>query len=182
MLTWIAIGLLAAVALIAVPAIVGALLPKEFSGRAHVTFPAPLEEVFEALSDFEKHPLSCSQARRVERLEVEGGLPAWREDLGPSALIVRTIESEPPRRLVREVEDTVVPMRARWTYELYRTEAGTEVAIHQAGAIERGTWHVPFFRFAMRVTGGASSGPRRHLDSIAKSLSTAVGTAAGPAR
>jgi len=178
---WLIVALsLPVVAVLAVAAI-GSLLPKEFAGRAEAVFPRPPEAVFAAIADFERHPMSSTLARKVERLAGEGARPAWRESLGSSTVEVRTVAEEPPRRVVRDLRDSVVPMAARWSIELAPEGAAarTRVTVVQTGTVERGTAHVPFFRFILHVLGGARKGPEAYLAFLAKDLGPAPADAPG---
>ncbi len=170
---WILVALSVPIVALAIVAVVGTFLPEDFSGRAEAVFAQPPEAVFTALMDFEKHPVSSHMAKKVERIADEGGLPAWREALDSSVVTVRTVALDRPRLLVRELEDSVVPMSARWTIELAPVAGGTRVTVVQTGTVESGTWHVPFFRFILRVVGGASMGPRAFLGALETDLGVA---------
>jgi uncharacterized protein YndB with AHSA1/START domain len=164
---WIAGGL---AALVATPMVVGWLLPKRYRNGVVRELPAPPEEVFRALLDFDRHPMTGSMRRRTETIAAEGTRQSWREDMGNSVVTVRTVDAEPPRRLVRELEDSVVPMRSRWQYLLEPTPSGTRVTVVEEGTIEAGTWHVPLFRIMVRVMKGR--GIQAHLDAVAQSLAS----------
>jgi hypothetical protein len=167
------IGVVVAIPVLAVVAmaVVGSLLPKEFSGRAEAVFKAPPTAVWEAIQDYSKHPMCQSESTGFEKLPDENGLPSWREQLGTrDRIVIRTTAAEAPARLTRELSSEVVPMKARWSFELSPEGSGTRVTIVQTGVIESGTWHVPFFRAMMRLFDGASAGPRNFLDAVRRTL------------
>ena len=126
--------------------------------------PAPPDDVWRAHNEYERHSKPGSARRRAEPIDAQGPGPAWREDMGSSVVTVRTVEAELPRRLVRELADSVVPMRARWEYQLDPTPTGTRVTVVEDGVIESGTWHVPIFRLMVRLMKGR--GIKAHLDSL----------------
>jgi len=60
-----------------------------------------------------------------ERLPDEDGLPVWTEDIGSTVVPVRTVEATPPRKLVRRMTDSVVPMTAAWSLRSSPTRAAS---------------------------------------------------------
>jgi hypothetical protein len=166
---WIGLGVL--VALAAVSALAGLALPREHRSAVEAKFSQPSPAVWAALADYRRHPVSGPMARKVEPIE-EGPLPSWREDLGRTVVTVRTVEADPPRRLVRTGQDAVVPMTARWVYELAPSEPGTRVRLSQEIAIDSGNWRTPFFRIMIRLF--PAGGPKAHLAAVARTLGDTV--------
>lgn len=166
MLTWILILVGGIVAIPVLAAIIGFLLPAEFAGGAELVIAAPPDTVWTALTDVEKHPFAGAQARRVNRMPDEGGLPVWQEDLGQTVITARVVELEPNRRRVVEASDSVVPISIRSVCELTAVPEGTRLRIENRGRIERGTWHVPFFRFMMHVLNGKNAAPTDYIRRI----------------
>lgn len=160
--------------LVLIPFVGGMLMAPGFRSVASISLARPPAEVWAALLDHQKHPLSASMCRASEPLESTGDLPAWREDIGSSRVRVRTIAADAPRRLVREVSDEVVPMSMRVEYTLTPTASGTRLQITAEGEVRSGTWHVPFFRFMIRAFDGIGSGQRAFLKSIAATLGDAA--------
>jgi hypothetical protein len=168
--TWalaIAGGLLAVVLLL--PAIAGLLLPERYRAAAEVRLDAAPEEVWARLLAPEEHPLSRGACRRVERLPPVGGLPSWREHLGPTSLVVDAVEAEPPLRLVLEATDEVVPLDLRVEVELHADGAGTRVLGRSETRVRRGTWHVPYLRVVL-ASGGARRALRAYLEGLASTV------------
>ncbi len=155
--------------LIVIAGIAGMFLAPEFSGEARITLGKPPEEVWQAINDYKRLPVSSAQSQRVEELPAEGGLPAWKEDIGSTTLTFRTTESQAPSRLVRAVSDAVVPMTMRIEYEIAAQGTGSQVRIRVNGRVDSGTLHVPFFRVMLRM-GAAAAGQRAFLESLARHL------------
>ncbi len=168
---WMILGGL--IGLVLVLFAIGWMLPAHYSSGASAVLPAPPEAVWGMLIDHERTPCSSHMCKGIERLPDQNGAPCWREDIGSSAITVRSVEQEPPRRIVRELEDSVVPMRARWELELEPVAAGTAVSVQQTGTIERGTWHVPLFRIAIHL-GAARAGMKAYLRRLATNLGERV--------
>jgi hypothetical protein len=166
-MTWILLVLGVGVSVAALAAIAGMLLPEGYRSSARIRLKAPPDVVWNAVADYRKNPASGREARRVEPLP-DATLPSWREDLSRTTIIVRTEAVSAPVRLVRSLQDTVVPMTARWEYELTKADGGTLVEIREEGTIKLGTWHAPIFRVMMRLMPGA--GVKAHLNALAESL------------
>ncbi len=80
---YIALGGVAAV--VVVPMITGLLLPERYLGQLKVVFPKPPDDVWAALADFEKHPMTGKMMKSIEKLPDENGLKTWIEDMGHGA-------------------------------------------------------------------------------------------------
>lgn len=168
-MTWVLIIVGIAIGLPLIVILIGLFLPGEFGARVTASIDRPVDAVWQSLSDYRNHPMSARMCRGVEDLSSENGLPAWRENLGSSKVRVKTVESGEPNRLVREMQDEVVPMRVRCEYEIRPAGAGSEVTASCNGVISRGTWHVPIFKFMIHVFGGVRSGQKQFLASLNKS-------------
>ncbi|MHC5024633.1 MAG: SRPBCC family protein [Planctomycetota bacterium] len=169
-MSWILFIVGGLLALAAVILVVGSLLPATYRGQATMTVPSPPQLVWAELENFEKHPISGRMTRAVQRLPDHEGLACWTEDLGSSIVTVRTLESEPGTRLVRQMSDSVVPMRARSEIRLEPVESGCRVTGEQTIHVRHGTWHVPLFRIILTVSGGAKRAVRDYVRRIAGAL------------
>lgn len=168
-IVWTLLGSLAI--LIAFIVLIGMLLPERYEGRSQVTLAKPPEEVWEALLDYQRHPMTGKMSKGIADESEENGLPIWVEDMGHGERIqVRTIAAEAPNRLVREMASEAVPMTSRWQYELEPIAAGTRLTMDGETTIRRGTWHVPIFRVMMKVNGGVKKGLDIQQDMLAQSL------------
>ena len=146
----------------------GMALKDETVGVLHVVLPVPPERVWDELQQGERHPVSGAMARSIRTLE--GGPGAWEEDLGNTRVTVRTVVAEAPRRCVREMQDAVVPMTARWTLELEPHEEGTFVRAENRTVVRSGSWRSPIFRLILRASGGSQKVLREYFRSIAGAL------------
>ena len=166
---WILLGLV--LLFVVVPVVVGLFLGDDFHGQVRVVFDRPQEQVWAALQDFARHPLSGSMCREASALEDHEQQPAWLEDLGKTQLVVCTEQLEAPDLLVRTAADQVVPMTARWEFRLSEDgEGGTELLLSNHTVIRSGTWHSPIFRVIMRSSGGAEKVLREYLRGVAGDL------------
>jgi hypothetical protein len=152
--------------------IIGRFLPEKYHVQVELSIPHPPEAVWAAMSDYRKHPVTGSMMKRIEDLPPRNGLPVWLEDIGSSRITVSTVVSEPPGHVVREFADSVVPMSARSEVHIDRIETGSHVRATHETWIRAGTWHVPFFRFIMTVTGSARGAVMKYWKKIARDLST----------
>jgi len=168
MLMW---ALIVIVALIALPFLIGFLLPVRYEGRTVVEFDQTVQHVWDALQDPNAHPMTGKMMKSVETQESTDGRPAWNEDMGRGEVIkVTTSVYEPPHRMTREMASGSAYMMSRWDYELQPAGDGCRVTLTGRTDIGRGTWHTPLFRFMMVVGGGVKKGLDIQLDMVASSL------------
>ncbi len=159
------------VALIALPVIIGFLLPIRYEGRTAVDFDQSVQRVWEALQDVEAHPMTGRVTKSVDILPSIEGRPSWKEDMGRGEVItVTTTANEPPRRMTREMSSATVNMRSRWEYVLEPADEGCQVILSGVTDIEKGTWHTPIFRFMMVIGGGVKKGLDIQLAMVADTL------------
>ena len=163
---WILIVLGSIVALIALVFVVGSVLPERYRASGYVDASLTAAELWPKLLDYKAHPMAARMAKGIEPLPDENGLPVWLESLGATTVRVRTVESEAPVRIVREMSDSVVPMTARAVIELEEREGGCRVRMSNDIMIRRGTWHVPVFRLMMTVFCGVQGGIKAYLAQV----------------
>ena len=161
---WMVLGILAL--LVLTPFVAGRFMPRDFHESAETIVPRPIDDVWAAVQDVTRHPISARMTRGTERLPDIDGRPAWREDIGSSKVSYQVLDLTPPSRRVIEGRDAVVPMTMRSTCELTPVEGGTRVRVDTTVHLDDGTWHVPVFRFLLTVTGGVKSGLRQYLQSL----------------
>ncbi len=148
--------------------VIGHNMAPEYGGRVERSIAAPPEAVFAALRDVEAGPHGGSMCRAVRIEDPDAELLAWTEDLGSSKVHARTLESEAPRVLVREMRDSIVALTARWEFSLEPEGAGTRLVLVHRGRVDDGTWHSPLFRLLIKGLGLADRGARQYLDSVAE--------------
>jgi hypothetical protein len=93
---------LVGLALIAVAAgsvvVIGLVLPERCEGRSEIVYESNDEDVWDALLDYDQHPMTGRMKRGVEATPAENNLPVWVEDMGNGELItVKTVLADRPR-------------------------------------------------------------------------------------
>ena len=107
------------------------------------------------------------ELRHVERLPNQGGLEVWREtDRRGQSLTLETVESAPPRRLVRRIADESLGFGGSWAFDVEEAGEVTAVTVTEAGEV-----YNPFFRFVSRVIMGQTA----TIDSYLKALGERLG-------
>ena len=92
-LIWFGLGGIVLVVVAAV--VIGLLMPERYEGRSRVVYARTAEEVWAALLDYDKHPMTGKMKKSVQAQPAESGLPVWIEDMGHGELItVKTIEAQ----------------------------------------------------------------------------------------
>jgi hypothetical protein len=163
------------VALVAVPVVVGFLMPVRYVGSTVVDYDRGVQLVWDALQDVTAHPMTGKMMKSVEILPANEGRPAWLEDMGRGEVItVRSTAYEAPHRMIREMTSANVNMTSRWEYRLESTGDGCRVTLSGTTDIQKGTWHTPIFRLMMVVGGGVKKGLDTQLDMVASTLGTEV--------
>ncbi len=160
------------VALIALPVVIGFLMPVRYEGRAVVEYDRSVQQVWDTLQDVEAHPMTGRMMKSVETLPGERR-PAWKEDMGRGEVItVTTTAYEPPHHMIREMSQAAVNMTSRWEYTLEPAGQGCRVTLSGVTDIEKGTWHTPVFRLMMVIGGGVKKGLDTQLAMVASTLGT----------
>jgi hypothetical protein len=168
---WIAAGV---VGFVVLTTLLGLCLPEKYAARVQGTLKRPPEEVWAALLDFHKHPMTGRMVKRIEVLPDAKGLPSWVEDMGHTRITVTTVQADAPTHLVRELKDQVVPMTARIEFHLERIDEGCRVTAVNEVYIRRGTWHVPIFRLIFTLTGALKKGVKDIFSGLARDFGDCV--------
>ena len=145
---WILLTLGVLVAIVAVIAIVGLLLPRDHAASTTTTIKAPPDSVWEALTDVREYPRWRPGLRSVDVLSTEGAL-RWREVGSDGAITYERTEEQRPRRLVSRIADETLPFGGSWTYDLTPGAEGTRLTITERGYVTN-----PLFRFMARFVFG----------------------------
>ena len=166
---WFLLGGLAL--LIVTVIVIGLRMPERYEGRSEVVYARTTEEVWGALLDHDKHPMTGKMNRSVLAQPEENGLPVWIEDMGHGELItVRTTEMDRPKHLVREMTSKAMPMTSRWKYTLESAGEGCRLTIDGETSIRSGSLKVPIFRVMMVLGGGVKKGLDIQMDMVADTL------------
>jgi uncharacterized protein YndB with AHSA1/START domain len=167
---WVLIVVGTVVALIALVALIGALLPKGHTGARSARFKQPPEAIWRAITDVEAFPSWREGVKSVERLPDRNGLPAWKEtDTHGQAIPFEITESDPPRKLVGRIAGPNLPFGGTWTYEIAPVEGGSRLTITENGEI-----YNPIFRFMARFFLGYTATIETYLRSLGKKFSETV--------
>ncbi|MBI3471344.1 MAG: SRPBCC family protein [Candidatus Solibacter usitatus] len=147
---WVVVGLLG---LIAAAWGIGMILPKGHSVSRTLRLNQPPEAVWQAVTDYAAMPAWRGDLAKVERLPDAGGHEVWRETMKNGYVIpLETVESAPPRRLVRKIADPKLPFGGAWTYEIAATGPGSALKITEDGEV-----YSPIFRVVSRFTDQAAT-------------------------
>ena len=166
---WIILAIL--LILIATPLVVGRFLPERFEGQVNVFLAKSPEEVWNTLADVENHPMTGKMLKSLERQPDTNGMPVWIEDMGRGEKItVKTLESDPPRRMVRDMTAAAAPMTSCWEYDLRPADGGCEVSLAAETFIRSGKLISYMFRFMMCIGGGVRKGLQIQMDMVADTL------------
>ena len=159
---WIYIVLAVPVFLLTI-AIIGRFLPETYRARARLETSLTAEELWERLRDQDHYPMSGKMCKRTELLPEEDGHKVWLEHMGSSTLRMRDLETQEPASLLRRVEDTVVPFEARARFTIEDRGNVRVLTCDNESHVRSGSWHVPFFRFAICVFSGVRRGVKDYL-------------------
>ena len=152
---WVVVGSL--VFIIALIYLIGFVLPQKYEAKVVAIIEAPEKNVWSAIMDVEKNPMTGQMKKRIEPQMDSNGRPTWIEDIGSSRILVKTIESTPPLFIQRTMQDMVTPMTAAFEARLSHDPAGCRIEANWVTHIPNGSWHMPLFRVMMTVTKGARS-------------------------
>jgi uncharacterized protein YndB with AHSA1/START domain len=165
---FIIIGIL--VAVIALVALVGALLPKAHTGIRSARFKQPPETIWKAITDVDAFPSWREGVKSIERMPDRNGLPAWKEtDTHGQVIPFETTESVPPRKLVARIADPKLPFGGTWTYEIAAIDGGSRLTITENGEI-----YNPIFRFMARFFFWYTATIATYLRSLGKKFGETV--------
>lgn len=161
---WVLIVLGVVVALVALMAIIGSLVPREHEAGAWVTLRQPADTVWKVVRDLGGLPQWWTEMTRSERDPAPSGVERWRQEMGgfKMALVVET--DEPPRRLVTRIDAPPgASFGGSWIYEIAAADSGTRVTVTERGWIAN-----PIFRFMSRFIFGYHRSQMSYLRALGK--------------
>jgi uncharacterized protein YndB with AHSA1/START domain len=153
--------------LVGLAALVGALRPRTHVATHVVLLAAAPDRVWAVIADVERQPEWVPEITKVERLPDRDGKPSYRETFGQFDATTVVTESDPPRRLVKEILPGG-PFSGSWTWELAPEGERTRLTI-----TERGTVPNPLFR-AMMIFHDDTKSARDYADALARRLGVAI--------
>ena len=179
---WVLIVIGGLVALVALMALVGALLPREHRVTTIATLHQPPDSVWKAVRDLGGLPAWWPEITRSERLPDRDGHEVWGQKVGKAGFDMPLVvmESDPPRRLVTKIDSPPgSPFGGTWTYELTpdsgggggggRGGGGTRISVTEAGWIGN-----PIFRFLSRFVFGYYGSLDGYLKALGKRFGETV--------
>ena len=169
---WLWILLASPVVLVLLLNIVGRFMPESYSAEGRMAMSISATELWARLHDPETYPMSGRMCKKLELLPAENGRAVWIEHMSGTTLRIRNDASTEPTRLVRILEDTVVPYTGHAEFEIESAGDGCVVTCRNTSTIRSGTWHVPFFRVMIGVFGGAKSGCKDYLTRLSGGTGT----------
>lgn len=151
------------VALILGVLIARVLLPEEHrAARTLVTKQSP-QAICDAINDHANEPAWRSDVASVTFLGERNGKPVWQENYKDgNKVALMTTESQPPKRMVRELTDLEGPFSGRWEIDITPTPSGSNVTITEIGKVSN-----PFFRFVSKYVSATLSSWERYLTGLA---------------
>jgi uncharacterized protein YndB with AHSA1/START domain len=167
----IAIGIVVATA--ATITLIGAMLPREHVARTTAVITAPVENVWQALTDVSDYPRWRPDVRSVDILSGEGAL-RWREISRHGSITFERVEESRPRRLVGRIADDKLPFGGTWTYDLEPVRDGTRVTITERGFVTN-----PVYRVMSRFVFGYHGAQEDFLRALGRRFGQDVALARG---
>ncbi|HWP94584.1 MAG TPA: SRPBCC domain-containing protein [Gammaproteobacteria bacterium] len=164
-------AIVAALLLVGVPYLAGAILPREHVVTVTREYPYSVALVWSLLDAPEARADWSERVVGVEIVAIdEHGLPMWRERYDDGwVLTLQRVESVPLRRIVTRVVDEGQPFGGTWTIELEPLPAGTRVTVTEQGWIDS-----PLFRFVAHYITGLDGAAREYLDELGEGLARAA--------
>jgi uncharacterized protein YndB with AHSA1/START domain len=160
-----AIGLAALLSLssILLIVVVGYALPiKHLAARSILLGRSPTE-VFALIFGFKDQASWRSEIQEIEMLPVEAAHVRFREKSAHGSITMQVVESDPPRRLVTQIDDKSLPFGGIWIFDVLPSETGSRLHI-----TERGEVYNPIFRFVSRFFLGYNKTIDTYLINVAR--------------
>lgn len=139
------------VALVAVVALVGLMLPQNHIVSRTIRLKQSPDAVWKTITDYANMPQWRSELKKIERMPDVNGHEVWKEYNSAGEMPLETIESTPPRKLVRKI-GAGLPFGGGWTYELTPDGSGTQLKITENGEV-----YNPIFRVVGKFMDPAAS-------------------------
>lgn len=153
----------AIVALVAIVAVAGALLPRHHVAARSARYRAPADSLWRALTDFAALPTWAPELTKVERVADLNGHPVWMHVGKSWSAPMELTEFSPPHRFTLRIADPKLPFGGTWTYEISDSGDGRSVTITENGEIGN-----PIMRFLSRFVFGQTSTMDAYLTALGK--------------
>jgi hypothetical protein len=142
--------------------VIGYALPKSHVAARAIPLRQKSGDVFALISNFKDGPAWRAGLQQVELLPDQNGHTRFREKSASGALTFEAVESNPPQRLVTQIEDKGLPFGGIWIFDVSPTAGGCRLNI-----TERGEIYNPVFRFVSRFILGYTGTMDAYLKSVA---------------
>jgi uncharacterized protein YndB with AHSA1/START domain len=147
---WFVIGVACLVALVALPALIGAFIPRDHRATSTVLLHQPPDSVWKVVRDLGGVTTWWPDMTQAERLPDRNGREVWRQKTGGFDMTLLVTESQGPARLVTEIDAPAgAAFGGTWSYDVAPADGGTRISVTEAGWIAN-----PIFRFLSRVVFG----------------------------
>ena len=153
------------VALVAVIAVVGALLPRAHTATRAATYRKPPAELHALLRDVAAAPAWRSDVKSVEVLPPRDGRDYYRETTRHGTVTYRVLEDRPGELRVTEIADLDLPYGGTWTFELAPVPGGGRLRITERGEVKN-----VVFRFLARFVFGHTATIETYLRDLGRRL------------
>jgi uncharacterized protein YndB with AHSA1/START domain len=129
--------------------ILGRSLPREHRAASRITLRSPADKVWTAVRDLGALKGTWSALKAAARVTDAQGREVWEETVSGFKLRLIVAESDPPRRLVTNVDaPSGAAFGGRWVYELVPSGNSTTVTVAEEGWIGPGP-----YRLMSKLTG-----------------------------
>ena len=166
---WLLISVVVLVALLAIVALVGTMLPSDHVATVRAKYAAKPEAIWAVIADPTKATEWRKDLKSVESLPSVEGRAAWREESGFGKVSYRMADWDPPRRMTTRITSDDLPYGGQWEFSLAPTRDGTELSI-----TERGFVKPALFRFMARFLFGFTSTLEDYHRALGKKLGESV--------
>jgi uncharacterized protein YndB with AHSA1/START domain len=167
---WIALGTIVGIALLIAALLlalrrIGKTIPVEHQATSVIDIHAPIEKVFDAIADIERHPTWAKGMKRAMLMPEHNGMQTVRVDIGHNSFVMVRTRYEPPMLLERTITDDHGPFSGTWLYKL-RPMPG-DGAVCEVRLTETGRVSNPAARAIMKHMFGYHMYTNKHLRNLA---------------
>ncbi len=163
---WLVVGLVVLAAAAALAGGIGAALPRTHSVTRRAQFNRSRWDVWKTITDYRQQVTWRDDVLHVERLANRDGMEVWRETgRRGQSLVFETVESAPPRRLVRRIVNDGLAFGGSWAFYIEEIGEVTVVTVTEEGEV-----HNPFLRFVSRVVVGQAAAIDGYLRALGEKL------------
>lgn len=163
---WLLAGLVVLAFLVALIGAIGAALPRSHSVTRRAQFNRSRGDVWKTITDYRRQVTWRDDVSYVERLPNRDGMEVWRETgRRRRTLVFETVESNPPRRLVRRIANEDLAFGGSWAFDVEEIGEVTVVTVTEEGEV-----YNPFLRFVSRVIVGQAAAIDGYLRALGEKL------------